>query len=82
VSADSTVIVVLSGRFSKSTTRHIRVLFSFGRDRNLAITPKPVVIPPPEQVHPQSCIIALPTPGKGMVIEWTGDVVERHLVDL
>ena len=69
-------------RFSKCKTRHIRVLFSHGRERWLSITPKPVVVPSPEQVHPQSCVVLLPTPGKGMVIEWTGDTIERHLVDL
>ena len=69
-------------RFSKCKTRHVRILHSFRRDRNLAIIPKPVVVPPPEQVHEQSAVVVLATPGKGMVIEWTANRVDRHLVDL
>jgi len=51
-------------------------------ERGLSVVPKPVAIPFPEIVHRHSCIVPLPATGKVMVIEWTGNAVDRHLVDL
>jgi hypothetical protein len=46
------------------------------------ITAKPFATPPAETVHQHSCVVPLPAAGKVMVIEWTGNTVELHLVNL
>lgn len=69
-------------RYPPSKLRHPRILQSFGRPTGVVIYPKPVSIPPPEVVHQQSHIVPLPTVSKAMVLEWTGNTSERHLVDL
>ena len=69
-------------RYAATQLRHPRVLCSFSRERGVTIEPKPFGTPPPEIVHQHSHIVPLPAAGKVMVIEWTGDNAERHLVDL
>ena len=69
-------------KYPTTHLRHPRVPCSFGQERDFTIEPKPFATPPAETVHQHSCVVPLPAAGKVMVIEWTDDTVERHLVDL
>lgn len=69
-------------RYAAAELRHPRVLCSFGEERGATVIPKPFSTPPPERVHQQSHIVLLPGTGKCMVLEWSPNGEERHLVDL
>lgn len=73
---------MFASRYPPTPLKHVRVLSSHGEERGLSIVPKPFAKEPPERIHHHSCVFPLPTPGKVMVIEWTGsDTVDRHLAD-
>lgn len=69
-------------RYPQTKLRHVRVLCSHGWERGVSVIPKPFAIPPPEIVHRHSCVVPLNAPGKVMVVEWTKNQDDRHMVDL
>lgn len=51
-----------------------------GKGRGISVAPQPTLATP-VRVHANSHLTPLPVPGKGLVLEWTGDTHEIHVVD-